>query len=155
DFAVSRPFVPGADREAVDSLRREYHASAGADSSLPSIEAFLDKSVPPTSSRAAANMEVEFATGFATDEDELPPVEHFVDPLPSVNEYGARLTAEARDSESFGFSETTTSESATSDSGEWGESDWQQFDWRSAARLGETADTEATDAWAATDWDAS
>jgi hypothetical protein len=157
DFAVSRPFVPGADRERAESLRREYQASGAADdrATLPSIEAFLDRSVPVASTRATPKTQEDYATDFASEEDELPPVEHFVDLLPSVGDYAADLGADKGGSESFGFADTTASESATSDGGEWGETDWQQFDWRSAARLGETGDTEATNAWAATDWNAS
>jgi hypothetical protein len=37
---------------------------------------------------------------------------------------------------------------------EWGETDWQHYDWRAAAALGETANDEASSAWATTDWDA-
>ena len=32
------------------------------------------------------------------------------------------------------------------------ETEWQHFDWRAAAALGETANVEASSAWATTDW---
>ncbi|HYN20312.1 MAG TPA: hypothetical protein VE078_05085, partial [Thermoanaerobaculia bacterium] len=35
----------------------------------------------------------------------------------------------------------------------WLETDWQHYDWRAAAALGESANDEATSAWATTDWD--
>jgi hypothetical protein len=157
DFAVTRPFIPGADRERVESLTRPYEAIQADDDkgSLPSIEAFLDNSIPVASARGAQRTVDESEAPFAAQEDELPPVEHFVDPLPSVGDYAHEATADGRETENYGFAEAAVSTTEPSDGGEWGDTDWQQFDWRSAARLGETGDMEATNAWAATDWDAS
>jgi hypothetical protein len=156
EFTLSRPFVPGAERAPTDSVRPDYQTSAAEEdrSALPSIDAFLE-TVPEITPRPVLSANDPFAADFASEEEELPPVEHFVDPMPSVGEYGVDQSVETEAADSFGFAPAEVSEATASDGGEWGETDWQQFDWRSAARLGETGDTEATNAWAATDWDAS
>ena len=138
DFRLSPPFVPGADRERMDALRVEYASDTRIvpSASLPPIERFLDLSGPSTVLPADA-VDEEFAAA-AAEEDELPPVEHFIDPLPAVEDFAAAEIARSDDA------------AAT----EWGETDWQQYDWRAAAALGETAaESEATSAWATTDWD--
>ena len=132
DFAVSRPFVPGADRERIESLRLEYASEQRAETpaSLPAIERYLDLSAP--SIAAPVDVEEEPFADAGGEEEELPPVEHFIDPLPAVEDF-AITDAPATD---------------------WGETDWQQYDWRAAAALGEAAsESEATTAWATTDWD--
>jgi hypothetical protein len=132
DFTVVRPFVPGADRERMEALRLEYASdtrSARA-ASLPPIEEFLDLAVGAASAPVAANS--ESLEEPLVEEDELPPVEHFIDPLPAVEDFAA----------------------ADIPAPDWGETDWQQYDWRAAAALGESSsESEATTAWATTDWD--
>lgn len=136
DFRVSPPFVPGVDRARIAALRLEYASEerVAASESLPPIERFLDLSAPTLATRVDADS-YQFVGRRVDEEDELPPVEHFVDPLPAVEDFAA----------------TGNADSAAT---EWGETDWQQYDWRAVAALGETvAENEATNAWATTDWD--
>jgi hypothetical protein len=121
-----------------------------------SIEDFLDTSPAP----AAAYQQERGVDTYASDEvqapDELPPVEHFLDPLPVVERFApdaeGALTddwpAPTQQLAANGGPATEPLETA------WGETDWQRYDWRAAAALGETAD-EASNAWATTDWDGS
>lgn len=156
DFAISPPFIPGADRARVAAFRREYAAEILADplASLPTIEAFLDREAPALYPRAAEAPDDAVREALLAEEDELPPVEHFIDPLPAIGDFAGDGSVEAeRDARALG--ETASDENAlASASAEWGETDWQQYDWRSAAALGEPADSEASTAWATTDWDA-
>lgn len=155
DFAVTRPFVPGADRAAVESLGREYQAGESSATVVPMlpIEAFLDDAARPTSATEILYAEEAYSARYDADDDELPPLEHFVDPLPAVGDFATDPGSSEEVADRLGAEETTPEESAKSDSGEWAQTDWQQFDWRSAAALRDSADSEATNAWAATDWD--
>jgi hypothetical protein len=91
----------------------------------------------------------------AEDEYELPPIEHFTDPLPAVESFapgneGAMIegTGDPMDYTSIGTSPPVAGSAG------WVEEDWQHFDWRAAAALGDAPDAEATNDWASTDWDA-
>ena len=135
DFRLSPPFVPGVDRARMAALRLDYASDTriAASESLPPIEKFLALSTPSLATPAVADVD-EFGET-VVEEAELPPIEHFIDPLPAVEDFTA----------------TETADSAATD---WGETDWQQYDWRAVAALGETvADNEATNAWATTNWD--
>jgi len=136
----------------VESFGRQYLASesSGAVAAIPPIEAFLDDATQTAPASAAT--ELADAYSYADDDDELPPLEHFVDPLPPVEDFATQAEG-GEGVDAFGIEATAPEESSTQDKGEWGQTDWQQFDWRAAAGLGQTADTEATNAWAATDWD--
>jgi len=133
DFAVARPFIPGAERQRVDSFgshafTAEIANQAVEETQIRPIERYLE--VP-------------------SGEDELPPVEHFVDQLPSVEDFAADDAAD--------FAATMNTDASSADpADEWGETDWQQYDWRSVAALGDTSEAanEASSAWANTDWDA-
>lgn len=88
------------------------------------------------------------ASADASESYDLPPIEHFTDPMvqeeSSVGgDYGFALDDP--------FAELPLP--ATSDEQVWEERDWQQYDWRSAAALGEAGDPAAISAWAQTDWD--
>jgi hypothetical protein len=124
DFALSRPFVPGAERERI--------ASFGIETTVESREE------TPAEEYAA--------------EDELPPVEHFIDPLPDVGDFAADATTGLQEDQTYGGADAPVEDAAATD---WVETDWQQYDWRSAAALGDTGDNEASTAWAATEWDSS
>jgi len=131
--------------------------AAEGNASVRPIADYLD------SSRTAAPVFTQdrgpdsYAGGDVQDSDELPPVEHFLDPLPVVERFAP--DAEGALSEAW----PSPTEEIPTNGGRgasealgtaWGETDWQQYDWRGAAALGETAD-EASNAWAATDWDGS
>jgi hypothetical protein len=153
DFTLSRPFVPGAEKERIASLRIESEIDAGVPetAAIPPIERFLDVSVP-----IAYNLAPEdeaFAEEYESDESELPPVEHFIDPLPAVEDFSAEENAaEQLDYDRTGSSigNPALADSATTD---WVETDWQRYDWGAAAALGDTGENEASNAWASTDWE--
>lgn len=152
DFALSRPFVPGAEREQIASFSIEatVESRSAPSTALPPIDNFLDS--PPTRPGVTgAEREEETLAEEYAGEDELPPVEHFIDPLPDVGDF-AEASGELQGDEPYSAADTTIADAAAT---EWVETDWQQYDWRSAAALGDTGDSEASTAWAATDWDAS
>jgi len=150
DFALSRPFVPGAERAQIASFGIEttIESRSAPSTALPPIDNFLDS--PPTRPGVpAAEREEELLAEEYAGEDELPPVEHFVDPLPDV---GGFADEAPQGDQTYAAADTPIPDAAET---EWVETDWQQYDWRSAAALGESGDSEASTAWAATDWDAS
>lgn len=132
-----RPFVPHRtpreSREVVSSsdffLPRPFLPGGP---SLPSISDFVD---------AAADEEVS---------DELPPVEHFIDPLPPV----AVFTSDSEPADvDLAADDYAVGATAQHEEGGWVEADWQRYDWRAAAALGEGPETEASTEWAKTDWE--
>jgi hypothetical protein len=135
-----RPFVP---RRTPEELRE-----VGPNSDFFLARPFLPAGVPLPSItdfvEAAREEEVS---------DELPPVEHFLDPLPPVSAF-------ASDSESVVIGSpapdyTAAQADSRNEEGGWIEDDWQRYDWRAAAALGEGPETEASTEWAKTDWEVS
>jgi hypothetical protein len=155
EFRLYTPFVPGSVRETPEPLGNADSTAVAAtqsDSSalLKSIDDFLDTSpVGPSKFEDRSGLVDEGA--FEEEPDELPPVEHFMDPLPAVDEFAPN--AEGMSSGN-GATDTANANTANPTDSGWEETDWQAFDWRAAAALGETASDEATNAWATTDWDA-
>jgi hypothetical protein len=166
EFRLSRPFVPGTERKDV-----AYAVTAAPDATivaglaasreavepqLPPIEDFVDTRGEFVDERAQVLFDNRGDVESLEYGEELPPVEHFVDPLPDVSAFAP----DSRQSLSS-FEETPSTERASlPGAGEvaeadWVETDWQQFDWRSVAALGESesAHVEASNAWARTDWD--
>lgn len=143
EFRVSRPFVPGSSREEVEAPRLSAPVEMTAPQRfdrelLPPIEVFLDDQADPADEESL----------------ELPPVEHFLDPLPAVGSF-------APDVEGALIEETTVavdypSAAATArpstESG-WLLDDWQQYDWRAAATFGDGVESQASNEWATTNWD--
>ena len=151
DFTVSRPFVPGADRAQIESFRLEPSSeiAAAPTGSIPSIDTFLEYAASSHATAGAETNEETIPEDFAGEEDELPPVEHFVDPLPPVGDFAA--DAPVGDADEFTYSDNTAeADAATTD---WVETDWQKYDWRAVAALGDSGESEASSAWADTDWD--
>ncbi|MEA2765275.1 MAG: hypothetical protein QOK07_1679 [Gemmatimonadaceae bacterium] len=144
EFRVSRPFVPGSVRE--EPVAVSGQADVGVDAhqrtdraQLPPIEVFLD----------------EEAVRGDEESHEIPPVEHFLDPIPAVGSFapdaeGALLDESAV---SVGYSPGAASGPPATEAG-WGVDDWQRYDWRGAATLGDTVESQASNEWATTDWDA-
>jgi hypothetical protein len=137
EFQLARPFIPGG-------------------ATLPSIAEFLDPrdqgGTPVAfveSGKARERFEREDDAS-----DELPPIEHFTDPLPPVMSFapGDERALSGVD----GPAEYTPLETGSrqEDAG-WIEDDWQHYDWRAAAALGDGPANEASNEWAATDWDVS
>ena len=166
EFRLSRPFVPGS---GVASLTDAGTSDAAFVAGLTMGRGEVAANLQPIEDfvRSREELEVENASvrvgsSFESDAldaaDDLPPIEHFVDPLPQVDAFAPA------DEQIYGAQPRPSSEYSQLSDGaggagraeaEWGETDWQQYDWRSAAALGETgnADDEASVAWAATDWE--
>lgn len=131
EFRLYAPFVPGSERMMVEQV--------SASDAVAVVEAQVEMSVS-----------LKPIEDFLEDEpDELPPVEHFTDPLPMVDFF-------APDAEGTlpgnGAVATDAHPRDPAEAG-WLETDWQHYDWRAAAALGESANEEATSAWATTDWE--
>ena len=123
--------------------------------SLPGIGDFLEKSERRAEPAAVPVPALdEYASDLPDDLDELPPVEHFMDPLPGVEAFAPDVVGALGDTmideTDYAPSATTT---ATSEEAGWVEDTWQQYDWRAAAALGDGLETDASNEWAATDWD--
>jgi hypothetical protein len=149
DFMLSKPFVPDADLVRNAVMAPVDSVAVPAESRMPSIESFLVTPRPGSSPPADAfKQEIE-------ELEELPPLEHFLDPLPPISEFSSE-SAESYADASADFPDTSVARepSATADS-DWVATDWQRYDWQSAAALGETerAQAEASDSWATTDWE--
>jgi hypothetical protein len=146
EFRLYTPFVPGAVRETGEvtapvGSTTETEAQSDATVLRP-IEDFLDTlPVPPPAYQRGAE-DLPDVGDLEEEPYELPPVEHFMDSLPDVDQF-----ASDAESASVGVQTPDAAESG------WLETDWQHYDWRAAAALGETANDEATNAWATTDWD--
>lgn len=131
EFRLYTPFVPGVARESAEMNALPASANvtelrSDADLLRP-IEDFLETAAASSPVYDQAVEDLPDVSDFGEEADELPPVEHFMDPLPEVS-------------------------SESPESG-WGEADWQRYDWQGAAALGETASEEASSAWAKTDWE--
>lgn len=158
EFRLSRPFVP----EAGQAQTAVWMAAGAAESTpiesdrepaLRGIEEFVHTD---SATREVETIDAPAAYGAALEEDEyeLPPIEHFTDPLPAVESFapgneGTMIEgADAMDYTSVGTSPPVPGSAG------WVEEDWQNFDWRAAAALGDAPDAAATNDWASTDWDA-
>ena len=150
DFALAKPFVPGADR--LGGAAFDAAEMPAAEPGMASIETFL---VSPRAADAARPDIIE--DELLEEPEELPPLEHFLDPLPPISDYSSSPIAAALETTAandFPDRPADVRSTGTVDSG-WGETDWQRFDWKSAGALGDTekAQAEASDAWATTDWE--
>ena len=144
EFRLSRPFMPGLSREEPVAVSEravvEVVAPQRTDrDQLPPIEVFLND---------------ELARG---DEEshEIPPVEHFLDPIPAVGSFapdaeGALIEESAVVGD---YTSGPASGSPVTQTG-WGVEDWQRYDWRAAATLGDAVESQASNEWAKTNWDA-
>jgi hypothetical protein len=154
EFRLTRPFVPGSSPEEAEAAPMDPPVEIHAVESPPAIS--------PTPQRPERERLPSIEV-FLTDEvsagdeesNELPPVEHFLDPLPAVGSF-------APDAEGALMEESTVAVDLASpgptsrpetESG-WLMDDWQQYDWRAAATLGEGAESQASNEWATTDWGA-
>ena len=151
DFTVSKPFVPDADLARNALLAGSVESVSGpTESAVPSIESFL-VAARTSSARAADPLEEEIGEEL----EELPPLEHFLDPLPPISEFSSE-PAESHAEASTDFPDTSVNREANrAAEPEWVATDWQRYDWQSAAALGETerAQAEASNDWATTDWE--
>ena len=159
EFRLARPFIPGSERDVIEGpvavaaaesvLRRaEFNAS------LPPIEEFLDLS---SHSGSGSTMESgdDDGSDFAAEPDELPPVEHFMDPLPEVGAFAPDVDGALLYESAVAGDEYSPEGARSPEVGEsgWAETDWQHYDWRAAAALGEGIEAEASNEWATTEWE--
>lgn len=141
-FHLSPPFVHG---ERGRSAER-----------LPSISEFL-AATPVAVPDVAAGNGLDFTGDVEEERYEIPPIEHFTDPVPSPDLFASDAPGDLADFASPGVA-TDTSEYAAEgdaqlDESGWEDAGWQHFDWSGAAALGEPPDPEATDAWSRTEWE--
>jgi hypothetical protein len=157
EFRLAKPFVPGASRGVAQSFQAEVRSplpTAEMIVPLPGIDQFLAPE-PPSPIHAAATPDDDYLAEAYDDSNELPPVEHFLDPLPAVTEFShGELSSYPTADDPF-TGHIPPAPEASGAASEWLETDWQNFDWRGAAALGETAATEASSDWSNTDWEAS
>lgn len=150
DFMLSKPFVPGADLPTKEVIAPAVEPpSRPVESTVPSIESFLVTTRPPTSQPADS-----FEQEFEEELEDLPPLEHFLDPLPAISEFSSEPNESDAGSTDFPDTSVERVASANADS-DWVATDWQRYDWQAAAALGESdrAQAEASNAWATTDWE--
>ena len=151
DFALSKPFVPDVERLSGAVYESVVSYTPDADSSVPSIDSFL---VAPRPAPLPQPVDV-YDEELAEEPDELPPLEHFLDPLPSITDFSASVSeTRTQDAADFPDDVAAVATPAGADT-DWVETDWQRYDWQSIAALGETekVQTEASNAWATTDWE--
>ena len=161
EFRLYRPFLPGAGRDVEEShapIRTASVSERQGELSVPlrPIEDFLDTSAATPSGYAQDRTDALYESESPDDSDELPPVEHFLDPLPVVEQFAP--DAEGALSDAWPSERVDVAAAGPGDGGNpsesgWIETDWQQYDWRAAAALGESAEREASNAWATTNWD--
>jgi hypothetical protein len=156
EFRLARPFVPGAERSGVEITEGETTVAARVEPAarLQPIQDFLDLSARSVPAAAPDLKGDDFSSDLNEDADELPPLEHFLDPLPRVGEF-APEGSHGFDTTAAATHDETSASAPPSDSlaSEWANADWAQYDWRSVAALGETGESAASSAWATTDWD--
>jgi hypothetical protein len=160
EFHLCAPFVPGSAREMIAPISPQESsgvADAGLESSavLRSIEDFLETSQRAVPTYRQDPNDIADIGEFEAEPDELPPVEHFMDPLPVVDQFAPAGEWGPNENVATTREVNPTAPAQAPESAEsgWGETDWQHYDWRAAAALGESANAEATNAWATTDWD--
>lgn len=159
EFRLSPPFVPGSGRETGPPVPASDAAIIAASGSavetlLRPIEDFLDSSPAEIAAYGRDTSDDGYGTELDEDPDELPPVEHFIDELPAVDQYAPESEGRLQGNgaaESDVLERSSARRPEPSESG-WLETEWQHFDWRAAAALGETGSEEASTAWATTDW---
>ena len=133
-FRLIPPYIHGAQPA-------QMLVAARADEPLPPIDDFLD-SYSPIEAYATTESAFDYAAIPSSEQADLPPIEHFTDPLPAVDSVGP--PADEPEMMLSGY------ESAEA---EWVDTGWQDFDWNATAALGEASHPEASDEWLRTDWD--
>ena len=157
EFRLARPYVPGAERQEVAPAQREVTGESQTEStgSLQGIEDFMHARVRSPTPVARESTDVEFPSDYDEASAELPPLEHFLDPLPPVEEFerdGANPFDDSNTAGDAGIAARVIEPNSLA--AEWANTDWQQYDWRSLASLGEGAEAAASTDWASTDWEA-
>jgi hypothetical protein len=121
---------------------------------LQPIEDFLHRSVRSAPRATPESPIDEFPSDFDEESSELPPVEHFLDPLPRVEDFASEDSNPFDEAPAAGPEDFASEPLSGGLAAEWANTDWQQYDWRSVAALGEGGESAASNDWATTDWDA-
>jgi hypothetical protein len=153
---LARPYVPGAEPQEVEQVQREVTGESQPQSagSLQPIEDYFHAPARTPVPVARESNDAELSSGF-DEGSELPPLEHFLDPLPPVEDFEREGANPFDDSNALGDAGIAARViEPNSLAAEWADTDWQQYDWRSLASLGEGAEAAASTEWASTDWDA-
>jgi hypothetical protein len=167
DFRLARPFVPGAGQDVAVSwtaaaIVETTPVAPEREPVLRGIEEFVEslpEIVEATSYVApdsyGSGLEGSYESPLEGDDYELPPIEHFTDPLPAVEAYApeTQRASMGREADAMDYGSVGTSPPVPGSAG-WVDEEWQRFDWRAAAALGDAPDVQASTDWAATDWDA-
>lgn len=157
EFRLARPFVPGAERERDETAHGELRSVAQGEPAarLQPIEDFLDLSARSAAPVSADSSAGDFSSEFDEGSAELPPVEHFLDPLPRVGGFAPERSNAFDATRPAGHEDIPASDTPSGTlASEWANTDWQRYDWRSLAALGEGGESVASNDWATTDWDA-
>jgi hypothetical protein len=156
EFRLARPYVPGAEPQEVEQVQRGVTGESQPQSagSLQPIEDYFHAPARTPIPVARESNDAELSSGF-DEGSELPPLEHFLDPLPPVEDFEREGANPFDDSNALGDAGIAARViEPNSLAAEWADTDWQQYDWRSLASLGEGAEAAASTEWASTDWDA-
>jgi len=157
EFRLARPFVPGAERERDETAQAELRSAAQVESAarLRPIEDFLDLSARSAAPVSPDSSVGDFSSEFDEGSAELPPVEHFLDPLPRVGDFAPERSNAFDATRAVGHKDNPASDPLSGTlASEWANTDWQRYDWRSLAGLGEGGASAASNDWATTDWGA-
>ncbi len=160
EFRLYRPFLPGGERDMVESIAPigaagVVEGQSGFSVPVRPIEDFLDTSASSATGYTQDRSDNSYASESGDEPDELPPVEHFLDPFPTADHFAPDAEGALSDAWPAASGEVPPAGAHATDLSEsgWIETDWQHYDWRAAAALGESAGDEASNAWARTDWD--
>ncbi len=157
EFRLSRPFVPAAEHQSVETLQAETTTAGRVESAagLQSIGDFLDvsaRNAPPATLDSTGD---DFSSELDEDSAQLPPLEHFLDPLPRVGDFTPEGPHGFDPTRAAGHEDAAAAASQPDSlAADWAIADWQKYDWRSVAALGESGESAASNDWATTDWDA-
>ena len=164
EFRLGRPFVPGLAREFPDAASTTSFA-------LPAANAPVATSAPDVRNAPVAKvadikrtdrerlppiavfLEDEVSSEEAEESHELPPVEHFLDPLPAIGGFAPEIDGASIDESAVAVEYAREPTGSPETEAGWGVDDWQQYDWRAAGTLGEGVESEASNEWATTNWD--
>lgn len=157
EFRLSRPFVPeaGQARSMVGMFANAAEPTPVESHREPTLRGIEEFVHTYSEARTQATIDAQETYGSPLEEDEyeLPPIEHFTDPLPAVESFAPGNGTMIEGADAMDYTSVGTSPPVPGSAG-WVEEDWQNFDWRAAAALGDAPDAEATNDWASTDWDA-
>ena len=156
EFRLARPYVPGAERQEAEPVQPHVLRESQPQSAAPLqvIGDYLHAPARTPAPVARESNDAELSSDF-DEGSELPPLEHFLDPLPPVEDFEREGANPFDDSNAVGELDIAARViEPNSLAAEWANTDWQQYDWRSLASLGEGAEAAASTEWASTDWDA-